>query len=915
MTPWHNVYRRFANLLDKFYTTHQENSSTEFYKMCLATPGFLKINGWAKRFMESQKERSFDPIHIFASFNDGKLSDSTRVQRLHLLFRILGSIEKETAIDFLGCPTPLMIRITARRPQERQREIWAFFHRVVNEGEDALNTGEFPDLNKWYGISISSFTIFLFWIDPEHFLSLDGNTINMLLVRKIIDHAPKDLFGYLELLHRPDLKDYLKLSIEALEFRQPQRLVTTRRRQPDLFKPVEQVPPEGNKPPAGEPENATTVKDQEIPLSGCRLIGLRVYEPTPDKWVKVLKRGKYYGLYNAFSFNENIVNYHESNDSQILYEPFRDARLHDLEKFDVNISAIVGENGSGKSTLTELIFLTINNLTKKDDTIGQALNYVEGICLDFFVMTDSLYKISIYLEEVNVYQYRQSGNRFHDPEDVSMIGFDLEKLFYTIAINYSLYALNPEQIGNWIVPLFEKNDQYQAPIVINPYRKDGNINVNSENGLVKTRLLSTLLLPIDEFDVADLPENIRKLTGNRYAEKLMLKLDQQKLGILYKRETKTSTKIYTFEDADTYWQPLLKVLCATFDIQSPYPESPPKTPANFREAAFMYLLKKVISICITYPAYDFFDPVKNQFTDLDELMSVLRIDTTHVTYKFYQTVHFLRESPLQRIRESNDIKEVFTFNISDLAFKIDDTRSDLEDKRFKTVHFVPPAFLSAEIILTDDIELTSLSSGEKQRIYSVSSLAYHLINLDSNFDPSLLNRYPYVNVMFDEIELYFHPEMQRSFVKYLLDYLSGLEIETKFSINILFITHSPFILSDISSDNILFLGEAVPANIKTFGANIHDLLQDSFFLKKSFMGDFAREHINDLINFMIDEGPILNWDEDTAAQTITLIGEPLIRERLIEIYHEKYQSGYKTETRLKALENEIEMVRNEKNKK
>ena len=69
----------------------------------------------------------------------------------------------------------------------------------------------------------------------------------------------------------------------------------------------------------------------------------------------------------------------------------------------------------------------------------------------------------------------------------------------------------------------------------------------------------------------------------------------------------------------------------------------------------------------------------------------------------------------------------------------------------------------------------------------------------------------------------------------------------------MFATHSPFILSDIPASNILRIEEGEPSNEvfeQTFGANIHNLLENDFFLRNGFMGEFAKEKINDVIKFI-----------------------------------------------------------------
>jgi len=105
--------------------------------------------------------------------------------------------------------------------------------------------------------------------------------------------------------------------------------------------------------------------------------------------------------------------------------------------------------------------------------------------------------------------------------------------------------------------------------------------------------------------------------------------------------------------------------------------------------------------------------------------------------------------------------------------------------------------------------------------------------------------------------LYHHPEMQRTYISRLLKGIEALKLKKIKSINIILSTHSPFILSDIPSKNILRLGKeegltskGILSDTQTFGANIHDLLANDFFLKSGFMGEFAKSKINEVINFM-----------------------------------------------------------------
>lgn len=88
---------------------------------------------------------------------------------------------------------------------------------------------------------------------------------------------------------------------------------------------------------------------------------------------------------------------------------------------------------------------------------------------------------------------------------------------------------------------------------------------------------------------------------------------------------------------------------------------------------------------------------------------------------------------------------------------------------------VPPPFFSIKINLCEKdneqvkIDFETLSSGEKQQIFTISSILYHLDNIDSaHKDQSAANRVQYNNVciVLEEIELYYHPQLQQQFIYY-----------------------------------------------------------------------------------------------------------------------------------------------------
>ena len=122
---------------------------------------------------------------------------------------------------------------------------------------------------------------------------------------------------------------------------------------------------------------------------------------------------------------------------------------------------------------------------------------------------------------------------------------------------------------------------------------------------------------------------------------------------------------------------------------------------------------------------------------------------------------------------------------------------------------MPPSFFDIRIELSKSdgavIYFDKMSSGERQFLFYMSTILYHVRNLDSVVDDVESVHYNYVNIVLEEVELYFHPEYQRQFIDKLINYLKKSQFNRIKHFNIIVVTHSPFILSDIPQDNVLFL--------------------------------------------------------------------------------------------------------------
>lgn len=206
------------------------------------------------------------------------------------------------------------------------------------------------------------------------------------------------------------------------------------------------------------------------------------------------------------------------------------------------------------------------------------------------------------------------------------------------------------------------------------------------------------------------------------------------------------------------------------------------------------------------------------------------------------------------------------------------------------------------------IDWRNLSSGEKAYLDLFSRLNYAYTELKKREIDKYTQVSPpteWLYLFIDEGEIGFHPDWQKNYID-LLDKMVPI-IFTELKIQIFLTSHSPFIASDIPLQNITFL-DKIEGKIKvnkelnfhnTFAANIHTLLADGFFLNNGLIGDFAKKKIQKVINWINnDEADLTLGDE--IKKVIGLIGEPIVRNKLIDEFNRKL-----------GIDDEIDKIDNE----
>ena len=660
-----------------------------------------------------------------------------------------------------------------------------------------------------------------------------------------------------------------------------------------------------------------------------RIIGIKLYDTKWHTINKILKPG-------WFPFGD----YPEPEEDKPYILPNRTetvVRLYDLYENNphIEVSCLVGMNGAGKSTLLDILYRLINNYavevlgSKKDNQHGRYLKYADGLKAElYYELEGCLYKISCHDAEVRFFE--QNNDKYFvehriKQEDLS----EFDHFFYTISNNYSLYSLNEKEynevieekkdgkdvsdkiFGYWVDGLFHKNDGYLSPIVITPYRESGSVDIENENDLAMQRIAAIAVLGVAQKQPSILDGYCAVSVKYRINRSYKRKIDSaytSKWERYFKRPFFDAI-LKAFEDV---WASKLGSKLKRFNERSKEDDLNVLSTVTFipttkKDLILQYLSYKTFKICMTYDdyyslfkvdevlkanvnkddaifsAYPIYDDWKTkhtkQFTDVVDRLCNHKHDS-HINLKIRQCLNYVDSSVYIEDKGTVDIETIINGK-NVVAF--DDA-----------VRLLPPAFFSIDLKLKkeeveirdgedkkeEDVEMTvsTLSSGERQLLYTMSYVLYHVKNIQSVKNSNNCHQYHHINLVFDEAELYYHPEYQKQFVKKLIDYIARCNLDKNIikSINVIIATHSPFVLTDILTQNTLYLanGECKQVERQSFGANYYDLLHVSFFFDDTALGSVSTKRIKEWLTGVNEKGEKVARIDEMEVQE--LIGDPLI---------------------------------------
>lgn len=516
-----------------------------------------------------------------------------------------------------------------------------------------------------------------------------------------------------------------------------------------------------------------------------------------------------------------------------------------------------------------------------------------------------------------------------------------KSLFYAIVVNYAPFALNsaeydrelcvgvnnelmPDKIDvrnhNWLQSVFHKNDGYQSNITIVPYRDGGKFDATKEAKLARERILEILCAHnsfIEDYKFVDAKF---RLNEDSFKNKFALTRPTRENG--YKPKMEVKDLIQEFEQRLKEWI-LDKEESITSHIltQLGYGWNKIVLDSYPHTLAYLYLVYKVLNSA-RYPSLSEYGAVadtdlaverghKDLFETAILLTKAIQTEHSHITFKIDRVKNFLN------VIDRYDWDEIHAkgFDLREYLFYID--RDNQEKNVIPVARKLPPSFFDFEILLkskNDDTVITfeNLSSGERQLYITISGIIYHSMNLLSIPEKEYRVTYRNVLAILDEVELCYHPDYQRLFVHRLLSTIKRLRFNDHLNYHILLTSHSPFILSDIPHTNILYLEDGRPSPesegfVNPFCANLNVILSQSFFLsKEGFIGEHAKGIVKSLYAFLnpgdnnnwADNVPCedaeriydIRWTQETAKHVIELIGEPLLRESLRQMYNDRFNN-------------------------
>ncbi|MDD2368608.1 MAG: AAA family ATPase [Sulfuricurvum sp.] len=586
---------------------------------------------------------------------------------------------------------------------------------------------------------------------------------------------------------------------------------------------------------------------------------------------------------------------------------------------NIKLTAVVGENGSGKTSVIKFIFMLIfynnfKNFNKNDydksdeyqqfraaETLkyknAEANNQYKGFLILF--NGSDFYKASMLIDVFSNNMSRIGILAFLNGQQIDLSSIEPENIdFYSIHFNYMLDTLKDGNHDEFIDTIYHKSDGYETSLLLEPYKRVNNkeqIDINNLEYLSQQKFANIFRRGIkNQFIEKFFNPNLVRISIN--IQKVLNKIDKLSANVVGNSLIDNENPITVSNKNNLF------IHTNPYDVKS-------KVTALYTDKDYDNLNKIYIALKILEKNYHrkfkkiysaFFESKNSQETINNTIEEVGKIQSVLIDFlKEEKILNFEMQKLINSVNFESQILNTEDRKIFD---KYLNRKVDIKLLSNLLTNIAP--WVDIEYF-EDDKSYKSLSSGEKTLFSFMINLMYQVDNLKDT-------KYKQINLFLDETELGLHPQWQKQYLKYIIMTLKDFDI----NIHIIFITHSPFILSDIPKENVIFLDkfdektkEKYPKlnidglkngncinvsdhiDINPFGSNIHTLFSHGFFMEDGLMGEFAKEKINDVYDFLSNPNTQINLTQIKAQNIINLIGEQILKKELQILYDDRFETS------------------------
>lgn len=574
--------------------------------------------------------------------------------------------------------------------------------------------------------------------------------------------------------------------------------------------------------------------------------------------------------------------------------------------FDIAVAA--GQNGAGKTTLAHMIMECASEALQIENSLGDYLGHNKKSCILIYEETEGKNKKPhIYINSNNLeYEIANSNN------ELTISKLDSRNIFFQ-PLSYFSNVFNPSELrddfttGDISISNIEQQQIYTPSVVMKRNQEKrrkvyhhyiGN-NYNNALYILADLQMQNVFQSYEDYQAVSFlncffhsPNSIKKelpifdkitIHFRPFAEELVF--DQKEEPDVQEWVNSFIKTNFGANDKDnlcsikSYNLPrYVLALCKKVGYQDLVSQGNPDWKLHVMACFFSEIIAllfgpllnclfSTLSLKLDIEDIEFWDNLKIQLKKAEQNAN-RGVDNEHMKYVISMFNKYY-----------NEAKEILEHTYEDIepgSYRVEDIKKFLKFYKDSYIEYrIWTKYIS--------IEFHPSSSGELSMVNLVSYMYKAFAKTNSNSEDIL--------IIIDELDAYLHPRWQQGILSWLLKWWQNDNMFKKYSIQIFFTTHSPILLSDIPGDKVIYLRKESQhiyleeSDHKTFGADIYTLFYDSFFMDKGSIGEFAKNKVDELINWLKTNDSEI--EEKEVVYLLESIGDHNAVKQLKRMYEEK----------------------------